>query len=162
MAQVVSFTVSDDVTNVTAQLSNLIADGKMTALRVHGSAAANTLNLTGLSAKATINLDGDSASASLDNQSLTIIGLADALTMGSGAETDDYQLGGAGGVETIANFMPALDHVDVTLNGGALMQTMVSGGDWLTSTTDLTHGVLLAGVTSTQALKIHNGVAVVS
>ena len=137
MAQVVSFTVSDDVTNVTAQLSNLIADGKMTALRVHGSAAANSLNLTGLSTKATINLDGDFRLRQPRQPEPDHHWPGRRAHHGLGAETDDYLLGGAGGVETIAHFMPALDHVDFTLNGGALMQTMVSGGDWLTSTTDL-------------------------
>jgi hypothetical protein len=162
MAQIVSFTVSDDAADVKAQWSSLLADAKMTVLHVHGSAGANTLNLTGLSAKTTINLYGDAASASLKAGRLTISGLADKLTMGSGSETDDYKFGGAGGVERIANFVAGRDHLDVTLNGGVLMQTIVSGGDWLSSTSDPTHGVLLAGVTASQAPKFANGLAIVS
>jgi hypothetical protein len=156
-ADVTAFTVSDTAANVTAALSALNTDSKMTALTVSGTTSADTLNLTGSNVAATINLDGDTASArsGLTAPTLKFIGAPDVITLGTGASTIDYTLAPGGGIETIFNFTLGLDHLDINLNGAAYqvlhaVNTTYDGQHAIAlySSADPTHGVVLADVSS--------------
>ncbi len=174
MSQVKSFSFSDTVAHVDSGLSGLIADSKLTSLTVSGTSGADALTLTGLKAAATINMGGDSDSASVTGFKSTgsgvgsATGLAfgssgyDAIALGSGATTVDYALGASSGVETISSFNAAHDLLSINLNGATLEQTFVGGGDWLSSSADLSHGVFLAGVTTLQTVTTTGGVAAVA
>lgn len=174
LAQIKSFSVTDSVTNVNAGLSGLIADTKLTALTVNGNTNGETLKLTGLATAATINMGGNADAAVVTGFTSkgTGIGAAtafslgknsyDSITLGSGNETINYTLGASGGVENIANFSAAHDLLSITLGSASLEQTLVGGGDWLSSSADLTHGVYLAGITTTQKVSITSGIAAVA
>ena len=87
----------------------------------------------------------------------------DTIALGSGNTTIDFSLGaGVGGVESISAFNSAHDLLSIALNGGSLEQTLVNGGDWISSSTDLSHGVFLAGVTAAQKATVSNGFATVA
>jgi hypothetical protein len=176
---VASFTVSDTAADVTAALSSLDGDSKLSALTVSGTTSANTLNLTGSDVAATINLNGNTASVSagLTAPSLTFIGTPDAITLGTGASTIDYTLASSSGIETIANFQYGLDLLDISLNGAAssllkAANTKLNGQNAISiySSADPTHGVVLAGVSSsmtaanllTSHLVFSNGNALIS
>ena len=171
MAPVAAFTVDDTAAHVQAGLPGLISDSKLTGLNVSGTAGADNLDLTGFNAPATVDMRGNADSALLTFTTNGVTGAPtlrlllgsgyDSVTLGGGFDSVTYALGGPGGVETLANFNGARDALDITLNGGALMQTSVSGGDWITSTTDSAHGVFLSGVTSVQSVTTANGVAIV-
>jgi hypothetical protein len=154
-ADVTAFSVSDTAANVTATLSSLNTDSKLSGLTISGTASADTLNLTGSKVTATINLDGDTAhaSAGLTAPTMKFIGTPDAITLGAGASTIDYTLAPSGGIETILNFQLGLDHLDLNLNGGAnsVLQAANTTYDGqkaisLYSSADPTHGVVLADV----------------
>ncbi|HXZ17604.1 MAG TPA: C2 family cysteine protease, partial [Roseiarcus sp.] len=173
IAQVTSFSVTDSVANVDSGLAALIADTKLTSLTVTGTAGADALTLTGFKAAATVNMGGDSDKATVAGFASTGSGAGkatslnlgsgyDTVALGSGADTIDFALGASGGVEDVAAFNSAHDMLSVALNGGALEQTLVSGGDWISSSTDLTHGVFLAGVTSLQRVTVSGGTATVA
>jgi hypothetical protein len=172
MTQVKSFSVTDNAANVDAGLSGLVADSKLTSVTVNGTSGADTLTLTGLKAAATINMDGDAAKATVAGFASTASGAGkatglvlssayDKISLGSGSATIDFSLGVAGGVESISAFSAAHDLLSITLNGGSLEQTLVNGGDWISSSTDLTRGVFLAGVTGAQKATVSNGIATV-
>ena len=162
MSQITSFSVSDSVANVTAGLAGLDADSKISGLSVTGTAGADTLNLTGFNASAQISLGGDSDAAAISGFKATGAGAGtatslnlgksayDMLTMGTGTETLSLSLGAATGVEYVAGFNAAYDLLSISLSGAAVEQTLVNGGDWISSSADLTHGVFLAGVSSLQ------------
>ena len=78
---------------------------------------------------------------------------------GAGADKIKYSLGA--GVLDVVNFGVAHDLLSINLNGGSLLQTIVGGSDWISSASDLSHGVLLAGVGSAQKVTISGGVATV-
>ena len=174
LSQVTSFSVSDSVADVVSGLSSLVADAKLSALTVTGTTSADTLNLSSFKGTATINLGGDSDAAALSGFSATSSGIGkatslnlgtgayDLLTLGAGAETIDATLGAAGGVLSISGFSSAHDLLSIALNGATLEQTLVNGGDWLSSSSDLTHGVFLAGVTTVQKVTTAAGLASVA
>ncbi|MGO9744106.1 MAG: hypothetical protein ACLPN5_21805, partial [Roseiarcus sp.] len=174
MSQVTSFSVSDSVADVDAGLSGLISDSKLASLAVNGTSGADTLTLLGLKVAATINMGGDSDSAAVTGFASTGTGTGtatgltfgssgyDAITLGSGATTIDYALGASGGVESIADFSAAHDLLSISLGGATLEQTLVGGGDWLSSSASLNHGVYLAGVTTVQKVTTAGGVATVA
>jgi hypothetical protein len=162
------------VAHVDSGLSGLISDNKLTSLTVSGTSGADALTLTGLKAAATINMGGDSDSASVTGFKSTGSGVGsasrlslgssgyDTIALGSGVTTIDYALGASSGVESISNFNAAYDLLSINLSGAALEQTFVGGGDWLSSSADLSHGVFLAGVTTLQKVTTTSGVATVA
>ena len=173
MTQVTKFSVTDTVANVDAGLSGLIGDTKLASLTVNGTAGADSRTLTGLGAATTVNMGGDSDKATIAGftstgsgagkaTSLNIGSGYDAVALGTGSATIDFALGATGGVEDITAFNSAYDMLSVALNGGSIDQTLVGGGDWISSSTDLTHGVFLAGVSSLQKCTISNGVATIA
>ena len=134
---------------------------------------ADLLNLTGLKVAATVNMDGDSDKASAAGFASTGSGVGmatslnlgsgyDTVALGSGASTIDFALGSAAGVESIAAFNQAHDLLSVKLNGASLEQTLIGGGDWISSSTDLSHGVFLSGVSSLQRFTINTGFATIA
>ncbi len=168
MVQIQSFTVADSVADVAAGLSGLIGDSKLKSLTVTGTAGADSLSLAGLGCAATINMGGNSDKATVSSFASTAAGDGkaaglnlgagyDALTLGAGAATIDFALGASGGVEDVAGFNAARDMLSVALNGGSLEQTLVNGGDWISSSADLSHGVFLAGVGSLQQVVSSSG-----
>ena len=173
MAQVKSFSVTDSVAQVDSGLSGLIADNKLASVTINGTTGADAVTLTGLKASATINLDGDADTAAIAGfastgsgaGAATSLGLGsgyDTIALGTGSATIDFALGSASGVEAVAAFSSAYDLLSVTLNGFSLEQTLVNGGDWLSSSADLTHGVFLAGVSSLQKTTVSGGVVTVA
>ena len=173
MSKVKSFSVSDTAADIAAGLSSLKAETKLSSLTVTGTSGADTFNLTGLTAAATVNLGTDAGRATVTGLKATAAGLDsatslnlgaasayDMLTLGSGAATVDYTLGT--GVLDVANFSAAHDLLSINLNGGSLMQTILGGGDWISSTADPTQGVYLAGITSAQKVTLGNGMATVA
>ena len=155
--RVTAFSVSDTAAHVTAALSSLNADSKLTALTVSGTTSADTINLTGTKVAATINLNGDTASArnGLTSPTLKFIGTPDSITLGTGASTINYTLAPSGGIETIFNFTLGLDHLDINLNGAAnkvlhATDTTYNGQHAISfySGADPTHGIVLADVSS--------------
>ena len=148
-----SFGVSDTAANVTAAITQLNADGKLSSLAIGGTTSGDTVLLTGSGAAATINLNGDTASmaaSSLTLPKLTFIGTPDAITLGTGASVIDYTLQSSSGVETIANFQFGLDHLDINLNSGTLQaaDATCNGQSAITlcGSADKTHGVVLTNV----------------
>ena len=173
MAQVTSFAVTDSVANVDSGLAGLIGDSKLASLTVEGTAGADSLVLTGLRVATTIDMGGDGDRATLRGFVATGPGSGmaaaislgsgyDTIALGSGADTILYALGAAGGVEVVTAFNAAHDLLSITLNGGSLEQTLVAGGDWISSSSDLAHGVFLAGVTSLQKATVSGGIAIVA
>ena len=160
MDQVTSFSVDDSVADIDAGLSGLIADSKLSAVTATGGTGADTLDLTGLSAAATIDMDGNSDTAKLRAHSLDLGSGYDSAILGSGAATIDYSFSD-GGVEYVSNFSAAHDLLSLSLNGGALEQTFVDRGVWMSTTTDPSNGVFLADVRSTHVTVSH-GVATVA
>ena len=171
MAQVTAFTVTDTVANVDAVLSGLIADTKLNSVTINGTTGADSLTLTGLAAAATINMDGDSDKAAVAGfastgsgagkaTSLALGSSYDAIALGAGAATIDFALGST--VEDVTAFSSAHDLLSITLNGASLEQTLVNGGDWLSSSSDFTHGAFLAGVSSLQRATVNGGIATVA
>jgi hypothetical protein len=170
MSQVTSFSVTDSVVNVAAGLGALKAETKLSSLTVDGTSGADAINLTGLGVTTTINLGTNADSATLtglaaarngvDSASAINLGSTssyDMATLGAGKTTIDYALGS--GVLDVANFSSAHDLLSINLGGASLLQTIVGGGDWISSATDTKHGVLLAGVTSVQAVTISGSLA---
>jgi hypothetical protein len=154
---VTAFSVSDTAANVTAGLSSLNADSKLTALTVSGTASADTLNLTGSNVAATINLGGDPASArgGLTAFSLRFLGSPDSVTLGSAASTINYTLAPSSGVETIFNFRLGLDDLAINLNGASNSVLRAANTNYggqhaiaLYSSSDPSHGVVLADLSS--------------
>jgi hypothetical protein len=174
MTQIKSFSVTDNVKRIDAGLAGLISDTKLTSVSVTGTKSADSLDLAGLAVAAFIDMRGDTDSASVAGYfSLGVPGVAvadslnlgsgyDSITLGSGAATIDFALG-AGGVENVSNFNAAQDLFSINLAGAtSLEQTLVNGGDWISSATDVTHGVFLAGVTSAQRYSVSGGIATVA
>ena len=172
MSQVESFSVTDTVAKVDSGLSGLIGDSKLTSVTVNGTMGADLLNLTGLNVAAIVNMDGNSDKASAAGfastgrgagmaTSLNLGSGCDTVALGSGNATIDFVLGSAAGVESIAAFNAAYDLLSVKLNGASLEQTLVGGGDWISSSTDLSHGVFLSGVSSLQSFTVNRGVATI-
>jgi len=155
-AGVTAFSVSDTAANVTATLSSLNADSKLSGLTITGTASGDTLNLTGSKVAATIYLNGDTASASggLAVPTLRFMGTPDAITLGSGASTIDYTMAPSGGIETIFNFQLGLDALDINLNsttgGLEAANTTYNGQKAISifSSADPSHGIVLADVSS--------------
>jgi len=154
---VTSFQVSDTAVNVTATLSALNTDSKLSALTVSGTASADSLVMTGSKLPATINLNGDTASVSkgLVAPILTFIGTPDAITLGTGASTINFLLRSCSGIETIANFQFGLDRLNINLNGAANSVLQADNTSYngqkaigLYSSADPTHGVVLTSVGS--------------
>ena len=154
---VTSFAVTDTAAAITAARTALIADTKLSSITVTGTSGGDTLNLTGLTVAATVGLGGDTASVSagLSAPSLTFIGTPDAITLGTGATTINYNFGTGGGLETIANFQFGLDHLMLGLNGAAtsalhIANTAVGGVHALSvyTSADPTHGVVLLGMST--------------
>ena len=173
MSQVRSFSVTDDVADVDSGLSGLIADSKLTSVSVDGTSGADSLDLTGLNVPATIALDGDSDAATIGGfvrtgtgtgraTNISLGGDYDAAALGNGSATIDVTLGSACGVEAIAAFNTAHDLLSIVLNGASLEQTLVGGGDWISSSTDLSHGVFLTDVSRLQKVTVSGGVATVA
>jgi Calpain family cysteine protease len=169
MSQVTNFSVSDTALHVAAGLSGLEADTKLTLLTVNGTSGADKIDLMGFGGNAVIDLGTDSDEATLTGFSRTsktvdragsinlgAAGAYDVATLGSGSETVDYKLGA--GVLDVADFSAAHDLLSVTLGGSSLMQTIVGGSDWISSTTDHSHGVLLAGVSTIQKATTSGGI----
>ena len=166
--------MTDSVADVDAGLAGLISDTKLTSVTVNGTTGADALTLTGLKVAATINMEGDADAATVSGFASkgTGVGEATSLSLGSGYDTIalglgnttiDFSLGAVvGGVESISAFNSAHDLLSIALNGGSLEQTLVDGGDWISSSTDLTHGVFLAGVTAAQKATVSNGFATVA
>jgi hypothetical protein len=158
-----TFSVSDTVANIEGSIGTLNADTKLSSVTVTNPTGADTLDLTGLNAAATVDMGGNGDSAILfDFFGLSGLCLGsgyDSVTLGSQRSTVNY----AGGVETVANFQTASDFLSMTLSSGAsLDQTLVNGGDWITSSADMTHGVFLSGVTNKlQAVSLGNNTVVV-
>ena len=170
--QVKSFSVTDSVANVSSALSALAADSKLASLTINGTTGADTLNLSALKVGTSINMNGDFDKAAVAGFASTASGAGkatslslgsgyDTATLGSGADKIFFALGAAGGVEDVIAFNSAYDMLSVTLNGGSLEQTLVNGGDWISSSADLTHGVFLAGVSSLQKVSVSGGIATV-
>ena len=101
------------------------------------------------------------ASGSGKATSLSLGSGCDSVALGAGSTAIDVALGATGGVEDVTAFSSAYDLLSVALNGGSLQQTLVNGGDWISSSTDLTHGVFLAGVSSPQKTSVSGGVATI-
>ena len=170
MTQVKSFGVSDSVADVDNGLSGLIGDSKLGSVSVNGTTGVDLLSLTGLTAAATINLDGDFDKATVTGFSATSPSTAlakslnlgssyDTVALGSGHATIDFAFG-SGGVEDVTKFNAAYDMLSIALNGGSLQQTLVGGGDWISSS-NLTQGVFLAGVSTLQQVSSAGGMATV-
>jgi hypothetical protein len=156
MTQIQSFAVSDSVPNIEAKLSGpsgLSSDSKLTSVSVNNPTAADSLNLTGLTATANVDMGGNSDVASIESSgSLNPLNLGsgyDSVTLGSGPSTIDYSFAG-GGVENVSNFQTAHDLLSITLPTGSLDQTLVNGGDWISSSANSGEGVFLAGVANKQ------------
>ena len=147
------------------------------SLSVTGTSGADTADLSKISASATINLAGDtvSASAGLNAPSLTFVGPVDTILLGSAAATVDYAVQPASGIEEIFNFQYGSDQLDLLgVAPGQLeaFDTTVNGQHAiaLASSSDLTHGVVLAGMGSSQTaadllanhLTFSNGNAIVT
>ena len=173
MSQVKSFSVSDTAADVAAGLSALKAESKLGSLTVTATNGFGTLNLSGFTKATTVDFGGNAGNAALTgtdsnsgrsaNSPTLNLGSAstyDLLTLGSGATTIDSTLGQ--GVLDVVNFSAAHDLLLVNLNGGSLLQTIVHGGDWISSTADTSHGVLLAGIADTQKVTLGNGMAMVA
>lgn len=171
MSQVTSFSVADSVADVVSGLAGLVADTKLSLLTITGATGADTLNLSSFKGSTIVNLNGDADTAALSGFLATGMGTAkatglslgtsayDLLTLGAGADTVDFTLSAASGVEYVSGFSSAHDLVAITLNGATLEQTLVGGGDWISSSTDLTHGVYLAGVSTIQKVTVSGGLA---
>jgi hypothetical protein len=158
MAQIKSFSVSDSVPNIDGALPALVADNKLTSVTAAGTSGADTLNLSGLGKAATIDMGGDTDTASLRSGSLNLGSGYDSVTLGSGPSTIAYSFSG-GGVESIANFHSAFDLLSISLAGGSLEQTLVNGGDWISSSIHSGEGVFLANVATTQHVTQSRGIA---
>ena len=166
MAQVTSFSVTDSAASIEAGLSALEADTKLTAVTVTSPTGVNNLNLTGLTVAATVDMGADGGSATeLDliigarrTPTLDLGSDYDSIALGSGPTTIDFKLGsGGGGVEDVTAFNAANDTLLLSLpQGGSVLQTFISGGDWVTSAADHAHGVFLAGVTTSQSVTYAN------
>ena len=124
---------------------------------VSGTSSADTINLTGSKVAATINLNGNTASehSGLTAPTLKFIGTPDTVTLGTGASTIDYTLAPSGGIETIFNFTPGLDQLDINLNGAAnkvlhAANTTYNGQNAIAlySSANPDYGVVLANVSS--------------
>ena len=159
-ASVVSFSVSDTAANVTAANTALAADSKLTSISVTGTTGGDTLNLTGDNKPVIVNLGSDTATASsgLSAPSLTFIGTPDSITLGGGSAIVAYAMQPSSGVETIAGFQFGLDKLDINLMGIATTSlraydTSVNGQHAvaLAAASDLSHGVVLVGLSSTAA-----------
>jgi len=169
MAQVASFSVTESVDHIDAGLSELILDSKLASVTAIGTKGADALNLTGLNVATIIEMDGNSDEASVSGyrpglgiaSSLNLGHNYDSVTLGSGHATIDYSFGAAGGVEYVSDFSAIHDLLSISLLGGSLEQTFVNGGDWITSSTDLSHGVFLADVMSAQKVTLSHGIATV-
>ncbi len=163
-AGVTSFAVTDTAAAITTARTALIADTKLSSITATGTSGGDTLNLAGLTVAATVGLGGDTASVSagLSAPSLTFIGTPDAVTLGTGATTINYNFGPGDGIETIASFQFGLDHLMLGLNGAAtsalhIANTTVGGAHALSvyTSADPTHGVILLGMsTSTTAASV--------
>jgi hypothetical protein len=160
MAQVASFSITDSVADIYAGFPRLISDSKLTSLTAIGTTGADTLDLIGLDVPATINMEGNSDAASISGGVLHLGSGFDSIALGFRHATIDYSLNG-GGVEFVADFSAIHDLLSISLSGGSLEQTFVDGGDWISSSTDLSHGVFLAGVRSTQKVAVSHGIATV-
>jgi Calpain family cysteine protease len=161
MAQITSFSVKDSVANIDDGLPQLILQDKLTSITAVGTAGADTLNLTGLSAAATIDMGGDADSATLNGHALNLGSNFDSVTLGLGDASLDFSFKG-GGVEYVANFSSSHDQLSISLGGaGSLKQTLINGGDWISSSSDGSHGVFLADVTSLQRFSVSHEMATV-
>ena len=109
-----------------------------------------TLDLTGNTATASVTGFVSMGSGVGEATSLSLGSGYETIGLGSEAATLDYALGAADGVYSVAGFNAAYDVLSVALNGGCLEQTLVNGGDWISSSSNLTHGVFLTGMTSAQ------------
>src|SRR5262249_55760198 len=161
MAQVASFSVTDSVANIYANFPGLTSDSKLTGLAAIGTKGGDTLDLIGLNTVARINMEGNSDRASMGGGVLNLGSGYDSVALGLRAARIDYSLNG-GGVEYIANFSAAHDLLAISLGGASLKQTFVDGGDWISSSTDLSQGVFLGNVTNTQKITVSNGIATVA
>jgi hypothetical protein len=150
----------DSVANIYANFPGLTSDSKLTSLAAIGTSGADTLDLIGLNAPAAINMAGNSDTASMNGGVLNLGSGYDSVALGLGRARIDYSLNG-GGVEYVASFSAARDFLAISLGGGSLQQTFADGGDWISSSTDTSHGVFLSNVTSLQKITVSNGMAIV-
>jgi len=160
MAQVASFSVTDSVADIYAGFPQVISDSKLTSLTAIGTTGGDTLDLIGLDVPATINMEGNTDAASMSGGVLHLGSGFDSIALGFRHATVDYSLNG-GGVEFVADFNAIHDLLSISLSGGSLQQTFVDGGDWISSSTDMSHGVFLANVTSAQKVTVSHGIATV-
>jgi hypothetical protein len=139
---------------------DLNGDGRLSTVLVTATGTGNTLNLAAQTQITTINLGANTASASagLNAPNLAFIGTPDAVTLSSTsiADTIEYALTPASGIETIANFTLGLDELNIDLSGAATSvlqayNTTVGGQNAIAiaSSADLSHGVVLLNVAST-------------
>ncbi len=160
---VFSFTVNDPYTPLTSALiaAAPTAPSKLGASTFNGTAGSDTLDLTGQSEAVTANLLGNTATVSIGSQStpvLTFIGAPDVAILGSGATTIQYALQPSSGVETIANFKPGQDILDIDLKGALASVLTATDAVYagnaailVASSADPTHGVVLTGLSMNAA-----------
>jgi hypothetical protein len=102
----------------TAFGEDLNGDGRLSSVLVTSTSAGNILDLSGQTQAATINLGVNGASAlSLNAPSLTFAGAPDIITLGSDPSTLEYALAPSSGIETITNFIPGQDELNIDLEG---------------------------------------------
>jgi hypothetical protein len=116
---VTSFAIADTAANVTAAITALSADSKLALLTVSGTSGGDTLNLAGSKLAAAINLGNDAAAATagLNSSNLSISGVPDAITLGSGHSVINYALIIQSGIETVANFQLGTDELLINMSG---------------------------------------------
>ena len=118
------------------------------------------LNLSSVTTPQTINLGTNSASVSagLNKPALTFLGLPQTITLGSGGSTINYALQASSGIEEISNF--ALGHDVLNINLLGVLSSTLQAYDTkvgtanaisLTSTTDVSHGIVLLNTGSVTA-----------
>jgi hypothetical protein len=172
LSQVTSFSVSDTAAHISAALATLGAESKLSSLTVNGTSGADTINLAGFGKSTVVALGADLDSAKLTGAVKAVAGVSgasalnlgtagsyDLATLGTGSDTVAYTLGS--GVLDVVGFSAAHDLLSINLGGASLLQTIVGGSDWISSSTDTTHGVLLAGVGAAQRVSISGSVATV-
>ena len=152
---VTSFTIADTASHITTALPVLVAAPTLSSIAATGTIGGDTLDLTGLAVPATISLSGNTAAAAvgLSSPTLSFIGSADAITLGSGKTTIGYNLQPSGGIETIASFQYGIDQIVINLEGApnsALRASDITAGGVhaiaIYNVSDPTHGIVLTGM----------------
>ncbi len=152
----ITLTDTNPLSISSTQLSaDVVALDKITgtySLAVSGTSGADTADLSNIAAPATISLEGDtiSASAGLSASSLSFLSPMDTVILGSAAARVQYAVQPTSGIEEIFDLRYGLDRLDllgVAPGQVAAFDTTPNGQHAiaLASSSDLCHGVVLAG-----------------